>query len=39
MISFDLTEEHLAVEKTVRDWAGREVAPKIHVLIVTLLFS
>ncbi len=30
MISFDLSEEHLAVEKMVRDWAGREVAPKIH---------
>ena len=30
MVSFDLTEEHLAVEKMVRDWAGREVAPKIH---------
>src|SRR5207247_8863324 len=30
MISFDLSEEHRAVEQTVRDWAGREVAPKIH---------
>jgi len=30
MISFELSEEHRAVEQTVRDWAGREVAPKIH---------
>jgi len=30
MISFELSEEHRAVEATVRDWAGREVAPKIH---------
>jgi glutaryl-CoA dehydrogenase (non-decarboxylating) len=30
MINFELTEEHRAVEKMVRDWAGKEVAPKIH---------
>ena len=30
MIDFELSEEHKAVEKMVRDWAGREVAPKIH---------
>jgi glutaryl-CoA dehydrogenase (non-decarboxylating) len=30
MLSFALSEEHLAIEKMVRDWAGREVAPKIH---------
>src|SRR5256884_2040191 len=30
MISFDLSEEHRAVEQTVREWAGREVAPRIH---------
>ncbi len=30
MISFELTDEHKAVESMVRDWAGREVAPKIH---------
>ena len=30
MIDFELSEEHRAVEQTVRDWAGREVAPKIH---------
>jgi len=29
-ISFELSEEHQAVEQTVKDWAGREVAPKIH---------
>jgi glutaryl-CoA dehydrogenase (non-decarboxylating) len=30
MIDFELSDEHLAVEKTVRDWAGKEVAPRIH---------
>ena len=30
MISFDLSDEHKAVEQTVREWAGAEVAPKIH---------
>jgi glutaryl-CoA dehydrogenase (non-decarboxylating) len=30
MIDFELSEEHLAVEKMVRDWARREVAPRIH---------
>ncbi len=32
MIDFELSEEHLAVEKMVRDWAAKEVAPKIHEL-------
>ena len=30
MISFELSEEQKAVETMVRDWAAREVAPKIH---------
>lgn len=30
MIDLDLSEEHEALVDTVRDWAGREVAPKIH---------
>jgi glutaryl-CoA dehydrogenase (non-decarboxylating) len=30
MIDFELSEEHLAVERMVRDWASREAAPKIH---------
>ena len=30
MISFELSEEHKAVEKMVRDWAGTQVAPRIH---------
>jgi glutaryl-CoA dehydrogenase (non-decarboxylating) len=30
MISFDLSDEHQAVEKMCRDWAHKEVAPKIH---------
>src|SRR4029450_3007758 len=30
MISFDLSDEHKEVERTVREWAGAEVAPKIH---------
>src|SRR5262245_31369601 len=32
MLDFDLSEEHQAVGKTVRDWAAREVAPRIHEL-------
>jgi glutaryl-CoA dehydrogenase (non-decarboxylating) len=30
MIDFQLSDEHVAVEKMVRDWAGSEVAPRIH---------
>jgi glutaryl-CoA dehydrogenase (non-decarboxylating) len=30
MIDFELSEEHKAVEKMCRDWAGKEVAPRIH---------
>ena len=30
MIDLELTEEQKAVEQMVKDWAGREVAPKIH---------
>jgi len=30
VIDLDLSEEHQALVDTVRDWAGREVAPKIH---------
>ena len=30
MIDFELSEEHKQVEQMVRDWAAREVAPKIH---------
>jgi glutaryl-CoA dehydrogenase (non-decarboxylating) len=30
MLDFELSEEQKAVEKTVRDWAAREVAPRIH---------
>jgi glutaryl-CoA dehydrogenase (non-decarboxylating) len=30
MISFDLSEEHRAVETAVRHWATREVLPRIH---------
>lgn len=30
MISFELGEEHKAVERMVRDWAAKTVAPKIH---------
>ncbi|HEY8535657.1 MAG TPA: acyl-CoA dehydrogenase family protein, partial [Vicinamibacterales bacterium] len=32
MINFDLTEEHRLLEATVRDWAAREVAPRIREL-------
>jgi len=30
MLNFDLTEDHRLLEQTVREWAGREVAPRIH---------
>jgi glutaryl-CoA dehydrogenase (non-decarboxylating) len=30
MIGFELSEEHQAVERMVRDWAAKTVAPKIH---------
>jgi glutaryl-CoA dehydrogenase (non-decarboxylating) len=30
LINFDLSEEHAAVEKMVRDWGAATVAPKIH---------
>src|SRR5438128_3487799 len=30
MISLELSDEHKEVERTVREWAGREVAPRIH---------
>ena len=32
MIDFDLTEEQRLLEQSVREWAGREVAPKIREL-------
>ena len=32
MIDFDLTEEHRLLEQTVKEWAGREVAPRIKAL-------
>jgi glutaryl-CoA dehydrogenase (non-decarboxylating) len=30
MFSLELSEEHRAVERTAREWAAREVAPRIH---------
>jgi glutaryl-CoA dehydrogenase (non-decarboxylating) len=30
MIDFDLTEEQYLLERSVREWAAREVAPRIH---------
>ena len=30
MLNFDLTEDQRLLEQTVREWAGREVAPRIH---------
>jgi glutaryl-CoA dehydrogenase (non-decarboxylating) len=32
MIDFELSEEHTLLEQTVRDWAAREVAPRIREL-------
>ena len=30
MLNFDLTDDHQLLERTVREWAAREVAPRIH---------
>src|SRR6476659_4207308 len=30
MLDFDLTDEHLILERSVREWGAREVAPKIR---------
>ncbi len=30
MLNFDLSDDHQLLEQSVREWAGREVAPKIH---------
>ncbi|MBM3819926.1 MAG: butyryl-CoA dehydrogenase [Acidimicrobiia bacterium] len=30
MVGFELNEDHSLLEQTVREWAGREVAPRIH---------
>src|SRR3970040_448300 len=32
MLNFELTEEQQLLERSVREWAGREVAPRIHEL-------
>src|SRR5918995_4232889 len=32
MMNLDLTEDHLLLERTVREWAGHEVAPRIREL-------
>src|ERR687892_2749746 len=32
MLNLDLTDDHLLLERTVREWAGREVAPRIREL-------
>ena len=31
-MDFELSEEHRLVEQSVREWAGREVAPRIREL-------
>src|SRR5919108_983992 len=30
MLNFDLTEDHRLLEQSIREWAGRDVAPRIH---------
>jgi glutaryl-CoA dehydrogenase (non-decarboxylating) len=30
MLNFELTEDHRLLERSVREWAAREVAPRIH---------
>jgi alkylation response protein AidB-like acyl-CoA dehydrogenase len=32
MLNFDLTEDHRLLEQTVREWAARDVAPRIREL-------
>src|SRR5574341_2320265 len=32
MVSFDLSEEHLLLEQTIREWTTREVMPRIRQL-------
>jgi len=32
MIDFELTDEHHLLERTVREWGAREVAPRIQEL-------
>src|SRR5918995_1395243 len=32
MVNFDLTEDHRLLEQSVREWAGRDVAPRIREL-------
>ena len=32
MMNFDLNEEQLLVEKSVREWGAREIAPRIREL-------
>jgi glutaryl-CoA dehydrogenase (non-decarboxylating) len=39
MLNFELTEEQRLLEHTVRDWAGREIAPRIHELDRTHTFD
>jgi glutaryl-CoA dehydrogenase (non-decarboxylating) len=39
MLNFELTEEQRLLEQTVRDWAGREIAPRIHELDRTHTFD
>ena len=39
MIDFDLTEDHRLLEQSVREWAGREVAPRIRDLDRTHRFD
>ena len=30
MLSFDLSDDHRLLEQSIREWAGRDVAPRIH---------
>lgn len=30
VLNFELTEDHRLLEQSVREWAGREIAPRIH---------
>ena len=30
MLGFELTDDHRLLERSVREWAAREVAPRLH---------
>jgi hypothetical protein len=39
MLDFDLTEEQRLLEQSVREWAAREVAPRMTIVLMALATS